>query len=829
MNCWSEEKKLGTDELLMTLPVTDFDIILGKFFSLVSIFITSLVFSLTLVLAISFLGSPDPGVIFGNYVAYLMLGTAMISVGMVASMLTSNATVAFILGVLFNSIFLFSGFASAFADSFMFADAAFQLLKTVGFNEKSGMIANFNEISTGAFSLPSIVYFFSITAIMLYLNLIVLGKRHWQTGKEHILKMHYCLRIVSLFICLVALNVILEKSTFRIDTTSEKIHSFSPESKALMSTVEKPVLIQVFVSKKMSSEYIETKNKLMIKLKTIARLSGGIVKIHIQEIEARTKIADEIRDKYNIRPIKVREMRHGQVSLREIFMGLVISSGSHEQIIPFLAKGLPVEYELVRTIRVVAGAKRKKIGILKTDAEIQGGFSMQTGSKPKWMVVDELEKQYEIVNVSADSAIQGDFDALLAVMPSSLNQKQMVNLQNYILNGGHTMLVFDPLPLFNPAASPKLPKAKKQQSPFSRGGPPPEPKGNFTALLESIGVRFDPNKIAFSAYNPHPAFNFPPEFIVIGADNPNSFNPDSDITSGLQEVLTLFPGALMETGKKSWVKFTPLLKTGGAENGFSDWNEHLSRGYPPFSPAWQVKEWTAYKKRFLEDERLNIAAQITGSRTIKKNGKDSKIELNTILISDIDMISNTFFGLRSNGVKELNFDNVNFVLNAIDSLSGDKTFIEIRKKRTKHRVLTRFDKKREELNKIKTKQLKEAELKATTELNLAEKRLREKVEKIKNDKNLKEDEKNMRAAIVQNLEQRRFEVRKTEVEREKEQNIKNAENKMDEAIRNEKKNFVNLTILLPPILPFILGIIVFFRRRKKEMLGVAQSRIKGVS
>lgn len=113
MSAWADERRAGTDELLLTLPVRDGEVVLGKYLGVLGMYTVSLAFSLLNVGMLVYLGDPDVGLMFSTYLGYWLMGALFCAIGLVASMLTANPTVAFILGALGCAGLVFAEFAPA--------------------------------------------------------------------------------------------------------------------------------------------------------------------------------------------------------------------------------------------------------------------------------------------------------------------------------------------------------------------------------------------------------------------------------------------------------------------------------------------------------------------------------------------------------------------------------------------------------------------------------------------------------------------------------------------------------------------------------------------
>src|SRR3954465_2548470 len=218
MSVWAEERRQHTDELLLTLPASDTDVVVGKFLAGVAIYTVSLLFSMfSIFLVFSYgLGSPDGGLYLGTFVGYWFVGVAMLSVGMVASFLTSNLTVGFILGLVFNAPLAMFGIADWIIKNQQLAQAI----------KRWSAVEQFRDFERGVVSLSGISYFVMITIVMLYISMVLIGRRNWG-GREEDESMwaHYTVRALGLLGFAVGVNLFLSyHSLWQADVTSERIN-----------------------------------------------------------------------------------------------------------------------------------------------------------------------------------------------------------------------------------------------------------------------------------------------------------------------------------------------------------------------------------------------------------------------------------------------------------------------------------------------------------------------------------------------------------------------------------------------------------------------------
>ena len=267
MTSWADERRQGTDELLLTLPAHDLDVVLGKYFAALGIFTVALLFSMSHLVVLKYLGDPDLGVMFSTYLGYWLMGAMLIAVGMVASLLSSNVTVAFIMGALFCAVPVFL--------EWLGSPTGGTLRRQI---ETWSVPSQFRDFGTGVVSLSGLFYYISLAAAMLYLNMVLLGRRHWAGGEASKgLWAHSLVRFLAVILALFSLSLMIERMGKRADASAEQIHTLSPESLELVKQIpeDRPVLIQAYYSPEVPRDYVETKADLLGLLREFEARSRG--------------------------------------------------------------------------------------------------------------------------------------------------------------------------------------------------------------------------------------------------------------------------------------------------------------------------------------------------------------------------------------------------------------------------------------------------------------------------------------------------------------------------------------------------------------------------
>jgi len=719
MGAWAAERDHGTEEHLLTLPLSPLDALIGKW-AAVSIFFTiALACTLSHVFVIAWLGAPDWGLVLANYLGWWFAGLAFAAIAVLASTLVSLPAVAFVLGVI--------GCAAA-QWSFHFWDF-------------------YDGFSRGVISIGAVAVALAVVAAALGAATFVLSSRRWRPGSHA----QVVTQIASLFfaIILVAnLSRLTGRAGVDADTTAEGLSSVSTASIAALKALKEPVTITAFISRDLPPELALKGKEVVDKLKAIARAAPSQIKLDLrQPADSLDKDGALAQTEFNIKPR--RELINSASGRRtsEVFLGAAVSSAGRNQIIQSFDPGLSVEYELVRAIRSVSDIKKRVLGIATTDIDVMGGFNYQTmGMTPGWEIVEEWKRQYEVRTVSLDSDVAADVEVLMVPQPSTLTQQQIEKLHDYVWAGRPALLLEDPLPFFQVTQGrgdliPGQPKRNPQQQ--NQMGMPPQndgpQKGDLQPLMKALGVEYRRDEIYWSNYNPSHYFRklIPPYFQWLTKEQGSIESSDhSAVTTGVNALLLPYPGSVSAAADKpAGLTITPLLLPASGD----DWG--MNSIMELTQPNWQggqvqLKRPDDIKRRPFPDQakRPALAVEISGAMPsaypklapgVKaEEGKEgpkpaigtlSGKPVKVILIADLDLVDNEFFRFYRDQGNQLgkqdelrvlmDLKNVQFVANAVDALFDDKAYLELRTRRPARRPLLKFETVATEAQKLRTTQL----------------------------------------------------------------------------------------------------------------------------
>jgi ABC-2 type transport system permease protein len=854
MSIWAEERRQGTDELLLTLPADDFDIVIGKYSAAVAIFTTSLLFSQLsnfVVLWSLTIGDIDVGLFFANYLGYWFIGIAMISIGMVASFLTNNLTVGFILGALFNSPLAFA----QYSDTIFPSDYVARVLK--GFSA----VDQFDNFGRGVLSASSIVFFTLVAVFGLYLCMVMVGKRHWSGGEEgNKMFLHYLVRTLLIAVIVIAASAWLKNKDRRIDATEGKVSSLSETTTQLVRSLkpERPIVVDAFLSADVPEQYAKVKYEVLALLKEFeatAKRANVPVEVHLNSnIETSSEEEQLAKEQFNIEPRVIQVRERGVLADRPILLGAAFRSGLDKVVVPFFEPGVPVEYQLIQAMNTVSRPTRKKLGVLRTDAQINGGFSQSTFQPiPRQQVLDDLEKQYDIVDVDASSPIDvNGYDCLLAVQPSSLSPEQMPNFVAAVQAGLPTAIFEDALPFaFN---MPGTGEPKQAGGNPMMGQQPPQPKGDIRELWKALDIEV-PGKPSFQTgginpdmvwqqYNPYPIFarlKQANNFWLFVPDNMQDeldlISDKSLITEGINEIMFLYASSIKQA-KEATLKFTPLVTT------FSN------SGLMPYDDAnIRMMEMEEIRRKQGPATGGQIIAALIEGEAPATQAKDATTPAPTnkpikaVYVSDADFMSDIFVNIRNQPdmYSEVNFrmQNITFFLNIVDVLANELDYPKVRGHVPQYATLRLVEQQSELARSEEAEQARKFSDIYNEAVQTAE------AEDTKEGQEFKKQLEEMQAAGIDTPEeQRRFKglvqkyqmneafrarslaVTKQTLQRELDEKTARVSVATDRKIRDIQNWYKMWAVCLPAIPPLLVGVVVFVSRRLREREGISKARLK---
>ena len=789
MGVWADERRNGTAELLLTLPVTITEVLVGKFLAAWSFVGIGLALTFPVALTAGYLGSPDWGAVFCGYLGSLLLSGAAVAIGVFASTLSRSSVVGFVVSLALVFLLLIIGF-----DPVIGAVAAWGVPTAITDSVAScSLLSHFEAMRKGVVDFADIGYYFAMMVFMLAAAKTVTdGRRGASKG---------VVGLVLVGAIAASSVVILANLPLRCDMTAENLYTLSKGSKAVLGQLTEDVTLKYYVS--------SSSAEMPMALKTYAQQVGNLLKEYeragggrlvVEEYDPKPDSdAEEWAQRYGVEP-----QTGGNPFGQGIYFGVVAVCGDREETLGVLSPRTEstLEYDLTRLVTRVAWPERPVVGVMTSLPDVLGGqmnpMMMQMGQRPPqgWAAFSELAKDYDVRTVEPDAEkIDDDVKTLVMVHAKNLSDKTLYAIDQFVLRGGKLVACVDPFSIKDMQSS------RSQQNPMmgQMGGDGPSTLGK---LFDAWGVKFEEGKIscdleaATKLNNGQGGVESNPAFLSLGTAN---MDKGDLIVADLTNVMFPFAGAFTFEKKDMDLSFEPVITTSKDNSCSTD---------------KMAMQYGGMKDMVPDGKERILAARLSGTfKTAFPTGPDGTNDVskalaegkgNVLLFADSDFLADDFcvrmmrtpFG----SIPQLINENLTLFSNAMEQFAGREELIGVRSRGASDRPFTVVN----ELEAEATKKWQAREAAFQEELQQTQQRLSA----------LQKEKKGGERFILSKEQQDEIvKLRKSQAETRKQ--LKNVRKELTADIDSLGLRLKIINIALVPVLVVLFGLLRGYLRRKR--------------
>ncbi|ODS22466.1 ABC transporter permease [Candidatus Endobugula sertula] len=327
MRLWSEERRTGTLEHVLTQAVPLWHFVLGKFLACLLLLMIALLITLPLPVTVSLMGDLDWGPIWAGYLAALLLGAAYLSIGLFISARSDNQIVSLISACALSGLFYVVG--TPIITDFL-GNQAGEWLRLLG----SG--SRFDSITRGVIDIRDLYYYLSIVFIFLMLNILVLEKERWVTGEKRIHHRRWYTLSVLVIVNVLGANLWLgQLGKLRIDMTEGNQYSISEATKNYLSQLQEPLLLRGYFSSKTHPLLSPLVPQLRDLIREYEIAGNGKIRVEVIDPVLEPELEQEANQKYGIQPVPFQVADRYQSSIVSSYFNVLVQYGDEHQVLGF--------------------------------------------------------------------------------------------------------------------------------------------------------------------------------------------------------------------------------------------------------------------------------------------------------------------------------------------------------------------------------------------------------------------------------------------------------------------------------------------------------------
>jgi ABC-2 type transport system permease protein len=317
MRLWSDERRAGTLEILLTLPVPRWQLVVGKFVAGLLLVAIALGLTLGLPLTIAHMGHLDVGPVIGGYLGALLLSAAYLAIGMCVSAATDNQIVAFV------------GTALACGVLYAVGDLGGSLGRMLGTGVR------FESVARGVLDLRDLAYYAGVVAIGIAVNVLVLQRIAWSRGpRAHLRHVAAVLALVLVVANALALDAWLAPvRRARIDLTQDRTYSLSGSTEKILGSLDEPLLIRGYFSEQTHPKLAPLVPQIRDLLDEYRVAGHGKVRVELVDPSDSDDAKREAKERFGIDPTPLRFASANAKSVINAYFAIAIEYGDRHVVL----------------------------------------------------------------------------------------------------------------------------------------------------------------------------------------------------------------------------------------------------------------------------------------------------------------------------------------------------------------------------------------------------------------------------------------------------------------------------------------------------------------
>jgi ABC-type uncharacterized transport system involved in gliding motility auxiliary subunit/ABC-type transport system involved in multi-copper enzyme maturation permease subunit len=422
MRTVAEDTRSGVLEVVLAQPLTEMELLAGKYLGSVLFLWIALALTLPIPLALSLGADLQWGPIIAQYIGSALLAAGLAAVGIWASTIASSQITAFILAVTVMFLLVLVGLNPLVVGlpPTLAAIAA-----------RLGVLSHFDSIGRGVIDLRDAIYFLSLTGVFLALAYGVLVRRKLAPAGGAARRLR--LGVGLLVAILIVVNLLGSYIRGRLDLTPGNAYTLSPATEEIVENLDDIIIIKLFASKELPTEAALLKRDVDDLLHDLRTAGDGKVRI-VQRDPAESDAARRDAQSLGIQPVQFNVIGQAELQVKEGYLGIAVQHADANEAIPFISRSDDLEYRLASAVRALTQEKKPVVGLVNSNPEAESGLEA---------LEQQLSKTYEVRPIGLrDTTPLNDVSLLiLAGSPDSLPPAELKRINGFFDRGGSALVM----------------------------------------------------------------------------------------------------------------------------------------------------------------------------------------------------------------------------------------------------------------------------------------------------------------------------------------------------------------------------------------------------